>query len=191
MLCILLIIMTVLLVLSLYNLQRECVFWKTIATTPEPERCALCGNGYGTRYHAPAIVNLSTGELGELQVYDNHCEIAGKLAEDQEMGVFCFGRCADLTIARVAGDHYCHTTLPDELKLLVPDLFCHECRRLLAETTDRGYVLLDMYDLRNIQVFVIEDGAEYTIRDYTVSIYQNDKKTNLSIEVAGHLFGAG
>ena len=190
MLCILLIIMTVLLVLSLYNLQRECVFWKTIATTPEPERCALCGDGDGTRYHAPAIVNLSTGAVGELQVYDNHREIEGELAEDQEMGVFRFGRCADLTIARAAGSHYCHTTLPGELESLAPGFFCHDCRGLLAEASDRGYVLLDIYDLENIRAFSIEDGAEYTIRDYTVSIYRNDKMAGLSIEVTGHLFGA-
>jgi len=49
---------------------------------------------------------------------------------------------------------------------------------------------LDLYDLEDIQAFAIEDGAEYTIRDYTVSIYKDKENSGLSVEVTGHLFGA-
>lgn len=171
-------------------LRRECSFWKMVATTPEPERCSLCGEGNGMRYYAPAIVNLSTGEVGELQVYDNHHEIVGELAPVQDTGVFCFGHCAGLAIVRSAGSHEYHVALPGEWNPLVPGLFCHDCRKILAETTNRGYVLLDLYDLENIQALAIADGAEYTIRDYTVSVYQREGLQGLSIEVTGHLFGA-
>ena len=57
-------------------------------------------------------------------------------------------------------------------------------------TASEGYVLLDMYDLENIQAFVIEDGAEHSIRDYTVSIYKDKENGGLSVEVTGHLFEA-
>ena len=63
-------------------------------------------------------------------------------------------------------------------------------RALLAEADNEGYALLDMYDLENIRAFAIEDGAEYTIRDYTVSIYKDKENGGLSVEVTGHLFGA-
>ena len=78
----------------------------------------------------------------------------------------------------------------DDLGKLDPALFCHDCRALMAETASEGYVLLDMYDLENIQAFVIEDGAEHSIRDYTVSIYKDKENGGLSVEVAGHLFEA-
>ncbi len=41
--------------------------WEAISTLSEPEQCALCGNGEGMRYHAPCLVDLSTGEVGELR----------------------------------------------------------------------------------------------------------------------------
>lgn len=99
----------------------DTAFWKIVATTPEPELCAICDDGNGNRYHAPAH-------------------------------------------------------------------FCHDCRALLAETATEGYVLLDLYDLEDIRAFVIEDGAEYTIRDYTVSIYKDKENGGLFVEVTGHLF---
>ena len=49
---------------------------------------------------------------------------------------------------------------------------------------------MDMYDLEDIQAFAIEGGAEYTIRDYTVSIYKDKESGGLSVEATGHLFGA-
>ena len=47
---------------------------------------------------------------------------------------------------------------------------------------------MDLYDLEDIRAFVIEDGAEYTIRDYTVSIYKDKENGGLFVEVTGHLF---
>ena len=35
--------------------------------TPEPEHCVLCDSGYTC--HAPALLNLATGEVAELEVY--------------------------------------------------------------------------------------------------------------------------
>ena len=63
--------------------------------------------------------------------------------------------------------------------------FCHDCRALLAETVSEGYVLLELYNLEDIRAFAIENGAEYTICDYTVSIYKgkcnNQKKGRIGI----------
>lgn len=38
--------------------------------SPEPEICALCGNGEGQRYHAPCVLECSAGLLAELAVYE-------------------------------------------------------------------------------------------------------------------------
>ena len=60
---------------------------------------------------------------------------------------------------------------------------------LLEETTREGYALLDLYDLESIRAFAVENGAEYTIRDDTVSVYKNKDVDGLTVEVVGHLFG--
>ena len=36
----------------------------------QPDECVLCGSGEREVYHAPVIVNLSTGEVSEMRVYD-------------------------------------------------------------------------------------------------------------------------
>ena len=41
----------------------------TILPAPNPKRCAICDS---IPYHAPALVNLATGEVGELTVYEPH-----------------------------------------------------------------------------------------------------------------------
>lgn len=46
-------------------------FWKSLAITPESEICSVCQERDGIRYHAPVLVNLNTGKIWELKIYDN------------------------------------------------------------------------------------------------------------------------
>lgn len=46
----------------------------------------------------------------------------------------------------------------------------------------------DMYDLENIQAFVVANGAEHTIRDYSVSIYKDKENGGLEVGVTGQSF---
>ena len=64
--------------------DREMSLWKSFVLTPEPEICALCGGGIP--YHAPVLVNLSTGEAGEIRVYDPDPRHRYELAEEQSTG---------------------------------------------------------------------------------------------------------
>lgn len=173
------------LVVTMFN----TAFWKIVATTSEPECCSICEDGNGNRHHAPVLVNLSTGTVRELEIYDNDptrpWEVAEKQRWDDWVFTFIDG---NATMSWSSVDQTNIARIGDDLGKLDPALFCHDCRALLAETASEGYVLLDMYDLENIQAFVIEDGAEYTIRDYTVAIYKDMENGGLSVEVTGHLF---
>lgn len=176
---------------AFFALLRDAAFWKVVATTPEPELCAICEDGNGIRYHAPALINLNTGLVRELEIYDNDPTRPWEVAEEQRWDdwVFTFidGNAA---MSWSSEDHTNIAHIGDDLERFVPAHFCHDCRALLAETDNEGYILLDLYDLEDIQAFAIEDGAEYTIRDYTVSIYRDKENGGLSVEVTGHLFGA-
>lgn len=161
-----------------------------LANSPEPEICALCGNGNGVSYHAPVVVNLSTGESGELCVYDPDPCQRNELAEEQSTGTFSFLNVAGIMGYRDTCDHSSHVTLPEEGEWMLIDLsyFCRSCRTLLADKATAGYILVDLYDLDRITTYAIEDGAEYTIQDYTVSISTEDELNGLSIDVTGLLF---
>ena len=68
----------------------DAVFWKVVATTPEPECCAFCEDGNGNRYHAPVLVNLSTGVLRELEIYDRYPRRPWEVAEEQRWDDWVF-----------------------------------------------------------------------------------------------------
>ena len=85
-------------------------------------------------------------------------------------------------------DHTNIAHIGDDLGKLDSAHFCHDCRALLAETATEGYALMDLYHLEKIRAFAIERGAEYTIRNYTVSIYKDKENGGLSVVVTGHLF---
>lgn len=163
---------------------RDAAFRKAMAEVPEPDACALCG---GRRYHAPCLVNLATGEVGELCVYDADPQNRAELAPVQQTGTFCAFQCAGVPAYRDTISHTSHAELPEGGEPLNPAFFCRPCRALLAGTAARGYVLLDLYDLNAIRLFPIEDGAKYPIRDYTVSTQRSAEGSTVS--VTGHWGG--
>lgn len=167
-------------------------FWKSLAIAPEPEICSVCQEGDGIRYHAPVLVNLSTGRIRELKIYDNDPRMPWEVAEEQRWDDWVFTVIDDnATMSWSSVDHTNVAHIGEGLEKFNPSHFCRDCRALLAETGNRGYAILDLYDLGNIQAFAVKAGSEYTIRDYTVSIYKDSDNGGLTVEVTGHLFCAG
>lgn len=165
--------------------DRDMALWKSLVLTPEPEICVLCGGAIP--YHAPVLVNLSTGEAGEMRVYDPDSQHRYELAEKQSTGTFSYLHIAGLTGCRDTCNHTCCVTLPETEAPIEPTLFCRDCRALLADTATKGYVLVDLYNLSDITAYTIKDGAKYTIRDYDISISAQEELSGLSIYVTGLL----
>lgn len=147
--------------------KAYAALWEAIVHLPDPERCALCGEK--KQYHAPCLIDLSTGQKGELRVYTYDPTGPGMLdpREAQCSGTFNFLSCAGLTAARDTDFHTCQVILPREQDLMDPALFCRECRRLLAGASLEGYAVLDLYDPDHIRAYPIRAG---TIRDYRISV---------------------
>mgnify|MGYP001053180403 FL=1 len=166
--------------------DREMASWKSFVLRPEPEICALCGSGIP--YHAPVLVNLSTGEAGEIRVYDPDPRHRYELAEEQSTGTFSLLHIAGAAGYRDTSNHTCYVTLPERESPIDPALFCRDCRALLADTATEGYILADLYNLRDMKVYAIKDNVKYTIRDYDISISTRTETGGLSINVTGLLF---
>lgn len=137
--------------------------------TARPEDCILCGS---QKYHAPCIVNLFTGEVGELTIYAPHSTLVGEIAEEQPGGTFSVFPCGGQKAVLDSDARTCSVQLPESIKMLKNQFFCKHCRELLMGM--RGFALADLYDPNKICVYPVRDGAEYIIRGYTVSVEWND-----------------
>lgn len=71
---IIIICLTVNLALWVSVLGQEAFFRRSLVLAPEPEHCVVCS----VKYHAPALLDLSTGELGEMEVYSPHPHPGGR-----------------------------------------------------------------------------------------------------------------
>lgn len=158
-----------------------------IAST-EPKICALCGSGDGTAYHAPCLLNLATGKMGEMRVFDYRPESSLELSERQQTGTFSFLYIdGEVSAYRDTCNQSSHATLPVELPSMKKRLFCQKCRALLSSANSSGYVLVDLYDLDAIQIFPISAGDKYEIRNYSVAITNHNETGQLSVDIMGHL----
>lgn len=152
----------------------NAALWEAIIDLPDPKQCALCGEE--RQYQAPCLMNLSTGQLGEMQVYTYVPTEQGKLdpREAQCSGTFNFRPCAGLTAIRDTDFHTCQVLLPKEGEQMNPAHFCKECRLLLAGAGLEGYVIVDLYDRENVQAYPLRYEI---IRDYRVSVSERKDGT--------------
>ena len=160
----------------------DFAFWKDLALAPAPETCALCG---GAPAHGPCLVNLSTGQVGELRVYAPDPEREGALAAAQPSGYFTFHRCAGLTAVIDGSARTCSVTIPPSRAPLEPAHFCRDCRVLLASVARAGYVMADRHDLDSLWAYPLGPGS-YSIRDYTVSLQPGAAPGSYDVTVTGH-----
>lgn len=78
---------------------------------PGQENCALCGS---SRRHALCLIDLATGEVGELRVYTPHPHLAGEIADEQQTGTLDFFCCAGIVTTCDTSNHICWAYLPAE-----------------------------------------------------------------------------
>ncbi len=172
--------------LCLYQFRDDVLYYETMISAPEPPVCALCRNKTGVKRHAPCIINLATGEVAELSVYDPHPTEVGEVTETLKKGHVSYFTEAGAMIHQNPDQKYCEATLPSNEEPIDPVHFCYECRRILADLDKNGYVIADMYVPEAVEVYTVWDGAKYEIRDYLVTVNQTDGG-RLEIEVHGLL----
>lgn len=152
------------------NRQAYAALWEAIVTLPDPEDCALCGEI--TRHHALYLIDLSTGEMDKLTVYEADLSRPWEILpmDRQPTGTFNFQPCAGLMGVRDTSLHTFAVTLPEERKLINPAHFCQNCRTLLAGIELEGYVILNHYDLNHVRAYPVHKNSNQVIRDYRVTV---------------------
>ena len=177
-------------ILGSHSALDELTYWKNAILAPVPNVCAVCGKGNGTEYHAPALVNLSTREVGELRVYESSkAGTSPSIASIQNVGTFYFSKCAGLTGWVETYSHTHTIEIPQKGDPIVMEHYCRDCRALLASVSSCGYVLLDLYDVQHIRAYALQKDFSYDIREYEVSVFQDKNNDDLTVKVRGKAEG--
>ena len=150
---------------------------------PEPERCSLCDD---LSRHAPCIINLSTGEKLELDVYEPHPFLVGEIAEEQRGGYFSFVRGAGVEGYKLGAESVT-ITIPVKADRLDQQYFCNNCRELLADYRSQGYVLVDLKDTENPVVYAINADTKAAFRCYEISVQEIKEDGKYEISIIGTL----
>ena len=137
---------------------------------PEPEHCALCE--CGLRCHAPALMNLATGEVVELEIYAYNPFLPDEIDKTRS-GFTQLSRAAGVQVCKDAGIS-ASVVLPDKVEPMDYSLYCRSCRALLSEAGTRGYVILDRHAPDALAAYPTKIGAVCYINGYRAVV---EKKT--------------
>ena len=162
-----------------------------------PEECALCN---AENYPNPCLMDLHTGRVEELKVYDTgwYSEDlmyykAREFSTEQTIGTMSFISCAGLAGVRSTGTYpRCELTLPERPASIRKTYYCRACRQLLSQISAKGYVVLDTYDLENKGVYPVREGAHYTLRCFEITVEEGLLTVEGTMEVVeGGSYGRG
>lgn len=93
-------------------------------SVPEPEQCSMCDD---LSRHGLCIINLSTGEKLELDIYEPHPFLVGEIAEKQPGGYFRLIRGAGIE-GYIIGAEYGVVSVPVRDEKINEQYFCNSCR---------------------------------------------------------------
>lgn len=137
----------------------------TILPAPNPKRCAICDS---IPYHAPALVNLATGEVGELAVYEPHPFKVAELNEYQQGGTFSFIYVAGLNGYSDTANWETHITIPTNENEYEEKHFCKSCRERIFGHTEKGFLLLDLRTPESFDILSLDFEEIQLVRCYEV-----------------------
>ena len=141
----------------------------TILPAPNPKRCAICDS---IPYHAPGLVNLATGEVGELSVYEPHPFKVAELNPYQQGGTFSFIYVAGINGYSDTANWETHITIPTDENEYKEKHFCKSCRERIAGHTENGFLLLDLRTPESFDILSLDSEEIQTVRCYEVQTNQ-------------------
>ena len=150
---------------------------------PEPKECALCEV---FPRHAPCLVNLNTGELRELGIYQPHHTKVAELSDEQYGGYMSLVQFGDISGILLGADRV-ELKAPIKSTGMQDGLFCSDCRKLLKDNNCQGYVLADLRNPDAPSVWQIKDGTSFSVRCYKIDIAASDDTEKLIIVMKGTL----
>lgn len=149
---------------------------------PEPEHCSMCDD---LSRHGLCIINLSTGEKLELDIYEPHPFLVGEIAEKQPGGYFRLIRGAGVE-GYIVGAEYGVVFAPVSSEKSDQQYFCNSCRERLTSKAISGFALVDLKNPDEPVVYPIDISASFSVRCYSVSVQKKAEEDKYEITITGH-----
>lgn len=150
---------------------------------PEPKECTLCD---AFPRHAPCLVDLNTGELRELEIYQPHHTKVAELSDEQYGGYMSLVQFGDINGILLGADRV-ELEAPIKSTGMQDSLFCKDCRKLLKDNKCQGYILADLRNPDTPTVWQIKDGTSFSVRCYEIDITTSNDSGMLLIVMRGTL----
>ena len=111
----------------------------TVITVQSKPTCCLCSS---FRYHAPCLIDLETGDMVELALYDPHPTKGAELAEKQShIDTFSFVGIGDVKGTKLTGSRIIEFNVPVTDKAHTFRL-CKSCQKQLPDDYSNRYIRL-------------------------------------------------
>ena len=149
----------------------------------DPAECVLCD---AFPRHAPCLVDLNSGELCELEIYQPHHTKVAELSDEQYggyMSLISFGEISGILL----GANRVELEAQAKTSGMLCSLFCKDCRELLKANKCQGYILADLRNPKTPAVWKIAEGTSFSVRCYDVEISKSDEAGELKIIMTGTL----
>ena len=93
--------------------------------------------------HAPCLVDLNTGELRELGIYQPHHTEVAELSDEQYGGYMSLVHFGDISGILLGADRV-ELKAPTKSTGIQDSLFCKDCRKMLKDNKCKGCILADL-----------------------------------------------
>lgn len=139
----------------------------------EPASCPLC---HTEPSDAPYLVDLHTGEIGEIRIGK------GELSDDPATFVFYFVEIAGCKGYCDTAARCCQITLKSEQDTMNPFLYCRSCRVKLRELRHERYAILDYASPDSFSAHSTQSGS-FAIGQYNIKRTSSDNEAALIVHI--------
>ena len=153
------------------------------ADVPASKECVLC-NAFPR--HAPCLVDLNSGKICELEIYQPHHTKVAELSDEQYGGYMSLVQFGDINGILLGADRV-ELEAPAKATGIRDSLFCKDCRKLLKDSNCQGYILADLRTPVTPSVWTIKDGISFSVRCYEIDITAADDSETLIVVMRGTL----
>jgi hypothetical protein len=120
-------------------------------------------------------VDLNTGELRELEIYQPHHTKVAELSDEQYGGYMSLVQFGDISGILLGADRI-ELKAPAKATGMQDSLFCNDCRKMLKDNKCQGYILADLRNPSTPTVWQIKDGTSFSVRCYEIDITASDDR---------------
>ena len=159
------------------------LFTRCSADVPASKECVLC-NAFPR--HAPCLVDLNSGKICELEIYQPHHTKVAELSDEQYGGYMSLVQFGDINGILLGADRV-ELEAPIKSTGIQDSLFCKDCRKLLKDSNCQGYILADLRTPATPSVWTIKDGISFSVRCYEIDITAADDSETLIVVMRGTL----